>query len=131
MPTKPAENASAGAGAGAGAAGAGAGAGAGVGASEAGGRNDAEDDDEDPRARVSEAQLQALRRDRDITAALADPALQKLVIDVDSASDSVAALEAAKLRDPRFAAFVDQLLLSIGACVQDKDKVVFVGKPSG
>ena len=81
---------------------------------------------------VTDEQKARLRRDPAIRAALRDPVLQELLVEIDgSAADGgtrgrLPALEAARWHNPRFAAFADDVLVAAGLCKRDRDgRVVF------
>lgn len=90
--------------------------------------------------KVTPAQLELLRRNESIRAALKDPALQELLLDIDSSGGTggvslrrgqanrgrLPALEAARRDNRRFAAFADDVLVTVGVCRREDDgSVVF------
>lgn len=57
-----------------------------------------------------------------------EPTLRDLLVTIEGAVNATAALQAARAKDPRFADFVDRLLVEVGACAfEDDGTVAFVG----
>lgn len=94
------------------------------GAKAAPGSAEEEFDVDEMRCRLSAAQLEEFATDEEIRRQLRDPRLQEAVREVDGAADRFRALESHVRRDADFAAFVDRVLLSVGAARRREDGTV-------
>lgn len=94
------------------------------GARPAPGSAEEEFDVDEMRCRLSAAQLAQFVSDEEIRRQLRDPILQEAVREVDGATDRFRALESYMRRDADFAAFVDRVLISVGAARRREDGTV-------
>lgn len=86
--------------------------------------SDSEFDADEMRCRVTQRQLDVLRTSNDLLRQIGDPALQRLIRQIDAAGNRFRSLEEAIRRDKRFAQFVDELMLLVGAAKRNVDGVV-------